>query len=262
MKGVILAAGLGMRLRPVTNFLPKALLEIDGRALIEYSLEALRENGIREVVIVGGYRHQAIRDRLGEICLGVAIAYVMNEEYAKTGSMYSLSQARPLLENDDILLLESDLLYAPEAVTKVLESKFENVTLAAPMSGSGDEVFIFVDEEQRIIGLGKNVPSGGKNKAIGELVGISKLSREFLPRLFERADEDYEKGEVNYHYEECIFATSRLGNPVYAVLCEGLAWTEIDNENDLRRAQQEIYPKIRNRLRSLAGSQDMHDGES
>lgn len=248
MKAVILAAGVGKRLKPITNTLPKGLIEIGGESLLEYSFDALKENGIREVIIVTGFFSEAIKQRFEKEYRGLKINYVLNKEYYKTGSMYSLSKAKDRI-NGEIVLLESDLLYDSKAIGILLNSNFKDCILVAELSGSDDEVYVCVDDNQRIIELGKNIADENKKNAIGELVGISRFSREFLSKLFKRAEEDYEKGKLNSHYEECVFATSKLGNPVYAVLCKDLAWIEIDNENDLKRAKEQIYPRINGALK-------------
>lgn len=244
MQAVILAAGIGERLKPITNTIPKGLIEIEGKPLLEYSLEALKQNGIKEVVITIGFLEEAIRQKFGREYNGLKISYVSNKEYSKTGSMYSFSMTRELID-DDIILLESDLLYERKAIKVLLDSDRRDAILVANLSGSGDEVYICVDDDQRIIDLGKNIADKNMKNAIGELVGISRLSRSFLTKLFEKAEADYEKGELNYHYEVCVFAISKLDNPVYAILCKDLAWIEIDNENDLKRAKEQIYARIK-----------------
>lgn len=243
MKAVILAAGLGKRLRPLTNALPKGLIEIGGKTLLEHSLNALVKNGIKEIVIVTGFLNKTIEQKFGREYKDSRIKYVLNKEFSKTGSMYSLSQARSLI-NDNIILLESDLLYDPKAIRLLLNTNRKNAILVAPLSNSGDEVYICADDKQRIVELGKYIDDAEKSNAIGELVGISKFSKEFLDKLFKMAEKDYVRGKLNYHYEECVFQTSKLDRPVYAEVCKDLAWIEIDNENDLKRAKEQIYPKV------------------
>jgi choline kinase len=141
--------------------------------------------------------------------------------------------------------LESDLLYAPKAISLLLNSDFEDCILVAKLTGSGDEVYICVDDKQRVIELGKNIANQNKKNAIGELVGISRFSREFLSKLFKKAEENYKEGKLNYHYEECVFETTKFDRPVYAIIDKDLAWIEIDNENDLKKAKEQIYPRIK-----------------
>lgn len=244
MIAVILAAGRGVRLRPLTYKVPKGLIEVDGKILLERSLGNLSKYGIKKAIIVTGYLGNMIKDKLGTDYNGVEINYVENKEYANTGSMYSFSKAKDFI-NDDVILLESDLLYNSEAIRIIMESKLNDFILVAPCSGSGDEVFICTDNNKRVVYLGKKIQN--KEEVIGELVGISKFSKEFLKKLFERAEEDYKKGKNNYHYEEVVFATSKENKdcPVYAVLIEDLAWVEIDTIKDLKRAIKNVYPKIK-----------------
>lgn len=244
MIAVILAAGQGIRLRPLTHKIPKALIEISDKTLIEYSLDNLKNQDISKAVIVIGYLGDMIKKKVGNEYSGIKIVYVENEEYATTGSMYSLSKTKKIVD-EDIILLESDLLYQEKAIIPIKKEKYPDFILASPCSGSEDEVFICIDKNRRLTNLGKFI--GNKEDAIGELVGISRLSQRFLKKLFERAEQDYKKGEKNYHYEEVVFATNKENKdyPLYAILIDDLAWIEIDNENDLKRAKEEIYPKLK-----------------
>ena len=241
MKAVILAAGMGTRLRPLTEKRPKAFLEIDGIPLIRRSIENLLEIGIKEFIIVVGYMKDYFRRKISNYFRDLNIIYVPNQEYSITGSMYSLSVIDGIVD-DDILLLESDLLYEKVALKALINSTEPNEILVAPLSGSGDEVYICVNENNELINLGKNIDK--KDIAIGELVGISKLSLDFMLKLFECAKEDYAKNEKNYHYEEVIFKLSKT-YPIKCRLINDLSWIEIDNENDLKRAIEIIYPKIK-----------------
>ncbi|KPJ58685.1 MAG: hypothetical protein AMJ42_02820 [Deltaproteobacteria bacterium DG_8] len=240
MKGVILAAGRGRRLRPFTNNLPKAFIPIKGKPLIKYSLDNLKKAGITDVIIVTGFCESLFKKKLGDSYKDINITYISNKRYETTGSMYSLTQTEGRIDNN-ILLIESDLLYEFEALTKLINSPCPDVILVAPVSGSDDEVFICVDESDYLMDLGKNITN--KDKAKGELVGITKLSPQFLKKLYEKAKEDYRKGEMNYHYEEVIFKLSKT-YPIKCLLVEDLAWIEIDRKEDLRRTREIIFPRI------------------
>jgi 2-aminoethylphosphonate-pyruvate transaminase len=223
--------------------LPKGLIEFGGKALLERSLEAVASFGLKRAVVVVGFEGERLRRRLGASYAGIEIDYVENREFANTGSMYSLSQAEELLD-EDILLLESDLLYDPGAIGALLSAGRPDAILMADPLNSGDDVYICVDAEKRVTNLGKRLPENARASVAGCLVGVSIFSREFLVALFATARQDYSRGERNYHYEECVLKTSRHGRPVYAVYCPGLNWIEIDNENDLLRAEREVYPRL------------------
>jgi len=243
MKAVILAAGSGKRLRPITEELPKCLVEIDGKSLLGFSLNSLKECGINNVIIVIGFYGNSIKEKFGEEYKGIKLKYIENDIHSKTGSMYSLFQAKKFI-NEDIILLESDLLYDKKAIKIMLNSKYKDVILVAKLLNRNDDVYICTNDKKEIVNIGKNIPEEEKKKSIGALVGISKYSKEFLSKLFKNAEQDFANSDLIYHYEETVLATSKLGNPVYAEFCEDLNWIEIDNENDLKIARQDIYPKI------------------
>ena len=243
MKAIILAAGMGKRLRPFTEDLPKPLLNIDGKSLITRSLDNLNDVGMREVIIVVGYLQDMIKKKIGKYYKNLKITYISNPIFSRTGSMYSLSQTEGII-NDGIILLEGDLLYEKKALQTLINSPEPNEILVAPLSGSGDEVYICVNESNELINLGKNIDN--KDEAIGELVGITKLSLDFLSNLYKKAEEDYEKNKDLYHYEEVIYRLSKTYH-IKCNLIDDLNWIEIDNENDLNRAIKIVYPKIKNK---------------
>ncbi|MFP4051681.1 MAG: sugar phosphate nucleotidyltransferase [Thermoplasmata archaeon] len=240
MRAVILGAGMGTRLRPMTKDLPKAFIPIDDEPIIYRSLRNLKSAGISDVVIVVGFMESYFKKNLGYDYNGINIKYVSNEEYETTGSMYSLSQTENIMD-EDILLLESDLLYEKRALTDLIDYPYPNVILTSSIRGSGDEVFIHTDDEGHLTNLGKDID---KQDACCELVGISKLSLSFLEELYKKAKKDYHKGERNYHYEEVIYKLSK-DRPVKCFFMKNLIWTEIDTYEDLETAREDIYPKIK-----------------
>ena len=244
MQAVILSAGVGARLGAEKTSLPKGLLEIGGKPLLEYSLEALIQNDIKDVILVVGFQHEKIKNRFGSRYHDIKIDYVFNEEYATSGSMYSFAMVQDMIE-DEIILLESDLLYEPRALNILLNAGYKNCILVTCLSGSGDEVYICTNERQEITKLGKKIPHKFKKNAIGELAGLSRFEGNFLDLVFKKSQKDIVDGEFNYHYEECVFETSKSTVPVYAVFADDLVWFEIDTEKDLKKAREQIYPKIR-----------------
>ena len=216
-----------------------------GKSLLAHSLEALKDNDINEVILVVGFLQEVIRRQFGQEYQGLKITYVVNDQYQTTGSMASLAKARDAIGGSEVILLESDLLYDPEALAIILQAPFNDCFLVADVSQSGDEVYICVDNNYAIVELGKNISDESKQGALGEMVGISRFSQDFLFLLFEKAEEDFQRGELNDHYEECAFSVSKQGHPLHALFCENLLWIEIDSEEDLRRAREERYPQLR-----------------
>jgi 2-aminoethylphosphonate-pyruvate transaminase len=239
---VILAAGMATRLRPASNLLPKGLFAIGGTPLLGRSIDLLAAAGIGEVVVVTGHHAKQIETALGTARGGAAISYVHNDVYAETGSMISLLRAAPAVSGP-ILLLESDLLYHPAFIDAALAAD-DDVLLAADVSGSGDEVYLAVDAESRLRFLGKNPPDGWRERSIGELAGISRLTPGLLARFCERTEQQLGAGRGNRHYEEILFEIAQDGWPLRVELCAGAPWTEIDTPSDLRRAEDKVWPRL------------------
>ncbi len=250
---VILAAGMGIRLRNVTGLLPKGLLEIEGKSLISRSLESLKNEGIKRAVIVTGFqeslyhKHLQPRENIPEL------EFVHSKDFEKTGSMHSLFVAKNNLQ-EDILLLESDLLYESRGLASVINFEGPDVILASGETGSGDEVYIYGknrDEQTDIINSGnieKGEISAISKKSFpcfpvqGELVGISKISLKLLKQMC-----DYHEAHLEFpcsrHYEECISDLCQ-NNVIHFLKVGDLVWTEIDDQFHYERALKEILPKL------------------
>jgi len=239
MKAVILAAGIGSRLG-ISN-VPKALVQINGKCLIQYSLDNLKKIGISEIVIVIGFMGNLVKEKIGTHYEGMSIKYVENEDYSTTGSMYSLSKTENLID-DDIILLDADILYDGNVLQKLIDSSFENVMVATPAVGSRGDMHIFTDIQNNLVSLGKNIAN--KQNAIGEIVGITKLSLNFLKLMYVTAKENYLKSQIKQHYEESILETSKKGHHVQCMFMEKFVWTDIDTKEDMTRMREEIFPKL------------------
>jgi len=235
---VILAAGMGTRLREVLESDPKGLLEISGKRLIVESLKRLIKGGIREIILVTGYKGDNYKSALASEF--PQIRFIPNLDYDSTGSMHSLFQVRNAVTSD-FLLLESDLLYEDRAIPALLNSDRENEILISGKTESGDEVWVYGENDrvQRI-----NKEKSDHLTCQGELVGISKLSLAFMEQLAEYYQENAASLR-NAHYEECI-SDLAASYPVHYLKIEDLIWTEIDNPHHLERALQKIYPKLYN----------------
>ena len=135
---VFLAAGRGVRFGEVN--ISKPLIQISGKTLIEHSLDAISMAGIKKAIIVVGHLKEKIQEKLGDFYNGIKINYVENKNYATTDTMHSFHAAKDLIDND-VILLESDLIYDPNLIRQIMNSGKENLLVLAPLSGSGDEVF-------------------------------------------------------------------------------------------------------------------------
>jgi 2-aminoethylphosphonate-pyruvate transaminase len=230
---VILAAGMGTRLRNVLSDVPKGFLRIDGISIVELSIRKLIDHGITRIIIGTGHLSEAY-DNLARTYSGIEC--VRNDLYASTGSMYTLYNLKDHI-CDDFLLLESDLIYAKSGLEILLSDDHRDVILSSGRTYSGDEVYIEVDEGRYLVNLSKN--SAVLKSIYGELVGISKLSFEtFRSLCLATADKpmiDYEHGFIEIARHHCLFVKK----------VDDLAWSEIDDKEHLRRALATVYPNIR-----------------
>ncbi len=240
---VILAAGMGTRLKGYTQERPKGFLEIDGRTLIDRSIANLLNHGITSIIIGTGYFHEQFDDLRQKY---PGISTLRNTEFATTGSMYTLYILRDLI-NESFLLLESDLLYDPVALELVLEDTHPDIVLASGATHSGDEVYIQHSSKNLLQNMSKDRTV--LDHISGELVGISKLSKAALDRMVAFSELHFTAGNKTLNYEDALVGTA-VNYDIFIKVIQDLAWCEIDDENHLQRALTQVYPKILERIRS------------
>ena len=119
MIGVILAAGMAKRLRPLTDTKPKCLLEVGGKTLLQRTVDAMATAGINEFVVVTGYRGNMIRDFLTIHYPQFTIRFLDNVDYANNNNIYSLWMAGQIVRGQAFLLMDSDILCDPAAVVRI-----------------------------------------------------------------------------------------------------------------------------------------------
>lgn len=139
MTAVILAAGIASRLRPLTDQLPKTLLTVGSKTLLQRTLEALSIPLVHRVVIVVGYHHELIRAFVETLKLPFPVVYVHNNLYAETNNNYSLWLAAPECAGQDILILDSDILFHRGIITHILRASPKNVLAFRPYAQLSDE---------------------------------------------------------------------------------------------------------------------------
>ena len=232
---VILAAGMGTRLRSIGHQGPKGALVLHQRAIIEDSIDRLSQAGIARVTIVTGYQSEyyaaLARSRPETIQL------VHNPEYANSGSMYSLYLARQEVDGD-FLLLESDLIYEQRALTTLLQHPADNVLLLSGATGAGDEVYVAADPQQRLLAMSKRVQDLGPGIA-GELVGITKVSSTLMEAMCGYAEACFAANDsLRLDYETDAMVAAAASVPVQCVTVADLLWSEIDDETHYRRASE------------------------
>jgi choline kinase len=147
---VILAAGMGTRLKPLTDHAPKCLTEINRVPILVNALRILGDIGIENCTIVGGYFSEKIKSAVGDSFSGVRVRYLLNTHYASTNDMYSLWLARHLLERG-VVLLEGDIFFRRHTIQKALLTlRDRSGYLAGRYNGKENEILISVDSDRRV----------------------------------------------------------------------------------------------------------------
>ena len=236
-QAVILAAGMGVRLKELNRGIPKGFISLaDNIPIIEHSIEALLACGITDIIIVTGFmdeHYESLRSRYPQI------KTVRNEKYSETGTMYSLWCARKLL-NTDFILLESDLIFETRAIRELLESPVKNLLLITGKTEAGDEVYVEADGD-RVKQISKDKKLLGS--LVGEFIGVSRLSYDFYLKLIRTAEEIFES-DLKVSYDMDCFVTVADKTPLGFLKIENLLWAEIDDALQLKRAQK-IWKEIK-----------------
>lgn len=241
MQAIILAAGVGSRLKSLSGGKPKCLVEIGGRPLILHQLEALADHGIGPVLCVLGFHADDVQQVVGS-----RSEIVLNERFAETNSLYSLWLAREWVKGP-FVLLNSDLFFDPKILDRLLEEP-GNVLAYDSTSSRGREQTKVAIKQRKVIDIGKDVPVAS---ASGESLGLLKFEREGAEAMMRVADQLIGSGSENAWVIEATRAVSKQV-PVYGVNIAGEAWAEIDFPYDLDVARREVWPVIyRGRWRKL-----------
>lgn len=234
-KAVILAAGMGTRLRGITNNeIPKPFLEINGKSLVERSIEKLQNSGIEEILIVVGH----LKEHFNKLALKYeGIKLIENKNYSVTSSMASFYCTKDFI-NDDILLLEGDLIYENSGLENLIKFQEKDAILLSEDKKNSDDYYYELLED-RITPILKHTLTGEETK-IGELTGINKISKKLSKKMFEY----FEKcNNPKLGYEYCLAELAKNERIPY-LLIEGFLWSEIDDEFQLNKVLQTIYPEI------------------
>lgn len=230
---VIMAAGLGTRFGKMTETQPKGFIEVGGISMIRRSIETLLSCGIERIVIGTGYKKECYEALCEEY---PQIECVYSPRYAETNSMYTLYNCREAIGDSDFLLLESDIVFNADAVREMLSDVHENIMLITPVIKFQDQYYVMHDENGTLVACStdKDVLD-----AQGELVGIHRISSPFYHVMCdEYAGIVEEKPKLGYEY--MLLDMSRNKIPVYVLNSSVAKWYEIDDERDLKYAEENI----------------------
>lgn len=240
MKAIILAAGIASRLRPLTNLTPKCLLKIGERCLLARTFDALIANNIHNFVVVTGYREEQIIQFLKDNYGSVSIQFITNNYYDSTNNIYSLWLTKPYAKGEDILLLDSDILFDSNIVKMLLQSAAPTALALNRHPLSEEEIKVIADANLQVVEISKTC---SVEKAMGESIGIEKMGVNYTQALFEELDTMIEKEKlVNVFYEQAFERLAQQGKSFKVIDTSAFFSMEMDTVEDYEHAQQ-IIPK-------------------
>lgn len=236
IKAVILAAGVGSRIRPLTDNCPKSLLEIGGNTILEMMISNIQSCGINEVVFVVGYLQEKIKDYVNKQFPDLDAHFVTNERYFETNTGYSLMLTRDWIQDSTFIKFDADVVFDKKILTKLIECEYENcLCIDKNINLDAEEIKVILDKKNRVVKASKTV---NPKDAIGESIGIEKIGGETAKLLFtELAIMMQDEQNHQEYYEGAYERLIAKFVPFYALDISGLKWTEIDTQEDFMMAE-------------------------
>ena len=240
MQAIILAAGMGKRLGEYTQNNTKCMVEVNGVKLIDRVFKQLATLPISRVVMVIGYEGEKLRNYLGDEKEGLRIDYVENSVYNKTNNIYSLWLAKEQLQEDDTLLIESDLIFDDQMLPLICNHPEPNLALVAKYEPWMDGTMVLIDDDRNIVNfVSKAAFDYSQIDKYFKTVNVYKFSRDFSRQKYVPFLEAYTKSVGNNEYYENVLRIISFLNShdLKALPIQGLKWYEIDDKQDLDIAE-------------------------
>ncbi|MFZ3115636.1 MAG: phosphocholine cytidylyltransferase family protein [Syntrophales bacterium] len=235
MKAIILSAGQGKRLLPLTAEIPKCLLPIHEKKLIEWQIDALHQCGVDEIMVVTGYHSEKVDEVLQQSYGPGRINTFYNPDYAVTDNLVSCWAVRHEM-NKDFIILNGDTLFEAAVLKRLLESPESPVTVVVDHKDMYDADDMKVEMEgRRLVRIGKDI---AQDRAQGESIGMI-LFRGEGPMLFRSALENALKDpKVGRKWYLSVIDEMARVMPVWTCSITGVKWCEVDYPADLKQADR------------------------
>ncbi len=250
MQALILAAGFGRRMQPLTNSRHKTLLPISGGTIIDRILEGLDARDISPVTVVTGYRSEELRSHIAEHFPALDIRYVHNSDYEKTNNIHSMALAFEQMDlGDDVVLIESDLIFEPGVLDRLLDSPHENVALVDRYRAGMDGTVVTIGDSGLITQVippalqSSDFSFADKYKTLNIYKFSAGFCKDYLGKLLTYYAHTFDK---NCYYELILGILIYMQQAeVHGEVLEGELWAEVDDPNDLRVAEFAFNPSQR-----------------
>jgi choline kinase len=232
---VILVAGIGSRLRPLTDDRPKALVDVGGETILGRALRLLRDHGVTRVALATGYREDAVRVAVRTAALETT--FCPNPRFDSTQNSVSLAYCREAVGREAFFKLDGDVVFHPDVLER-LDSSDSELAVAVDRTRRTDaEAMKFrLGEGARIVEFGKGI---SLEAAAGESIGIERVSARASETLFAALDRAVAGDRTTLYYEDVYSELIAAGAlEAEAVDVGDLPWTEVDDPTDLERARR------------------------
>ncbi|MDD2437326.1 MAG: aminotransferase class I/II-fold pyridoxal phosphate-dependent enzyme [Massilibacteroides sp.] len=255
MQAIILAAGMGKRLGNLTKDNTKCMIKVREKTLIERMINQLSAKKLKRIIIVIGYKGDKVRNLIGSEWNNISIQYIENTIYDKTNNIYSLYLAKDFLVEDDTLLLESDLIFSDEILSRVIDNPYPNLAVVARYQSWMDGTVVTLDEDNNILSfISQKAFNFSDIKTYYKTVNIYKFSRNFATNKYVPFLEAYCKAlGNNEYYEQVLRVISLLDkSDLKALPLDTEKWYEIDDLQDLNNAEV-LFSNEKQALSAYAG---------
>lgn len=239
MKAVILAAGVASRLRPLTNDTPKCLLNIGGKTILERTVSNILDNGINDFIIVTGFLKEKIEKHILEKFPELNVKYIFNDVFDSTNNIYSLWLTKEYMSGNEMLLLDSDILFNQQILKLLLESPHRNcLAVKSGFKLGEEEIKVTITGDGSIKEISKVIDP---DAAVGESIGIEKFGSELTEELFKILDYMILKeNKKNIFYEAAFEKAINNGVKIFPVDVGKLKCIELDTVEDVKFAQENV----------------------
>jgi choline kinase len=237
MKAIILAAGVGSRIRPLTDNCPKCLLKVGGKSILEMMLSHIKSCKINEVIFVLGYLQDQIKDYVKAAFPDLDATYLMNDSFATTNTGYSLMLALREAKGCAFIKFDADVVFDEKILRRLIDSEYENcLCIDKNIQLDAEEIKVIIEGDNKVVKVSKSVRP---INAIGESIGIEKINGDTAELLLTELQKNMldVKNHQNYYedaYERLIAKTVAF----HALDISELRWTEIDTHEDLATAEK------------------------
>lgn len=231
MKAVILAAGMGTRLRPITEKVPKCMVQVNNETIIENQIKNLLYNGIKDILVIGGYKFNKLKEHISNISKSINL--LNNEDYDKTNNMYSLYMAKEFINNEEFILLNGDVFFDKNIIKDLMINNYTDLIVCDNDNYIEESMKIKV-KDGKLLNISKKISS---EESYGTTIDIYKFSSKSTKKLFNIIDKIINKDKNLNSWSEV--AIDKLFDYIeFKPLDIDYKWVEIDNHDDLELAKR------------------------